>query len=345
MKKFLIVIVVILNLVLINSCKKEPPVTYEVLYTLQGKVLDLEKGNPIHGASIFLGGAGAFSDTDGYFIFKNIVNHKYTLSVSYPDYETYSETLDVSKNESLIIYLSKKIPLFNLSGTILDSAKHTPIVGALVTIGEFEDSTDISGHFSFSNLKSGEYVLSTTHPYYVNYSQNINISNDTTISLSFLMKQIEFFQLNLGQTKYYFNYDRTTPSPRPSSVQTRGIATWDIVEIFKRDSYTVYNVLESRNDTIVKFEWGTTTNSVATVTLNFEILEDSNHVLYSAKFPDGFSVPRYVPANFKENFMYPSAYNGFIYILRDIGINEILKAYGFISSTTNGEYTRYRLIR
>ena len=61
MKKTLMVITVILNLVLINSCKKEPPVTAEILYTLQGKVLDMKKGTPIPGASISLGGAETFS--------------------------------------------------------------------------------------------------------------------------------------------------------------------------------------------------------------------------------------------------------------------------------------------
>ncbi|MDP1817573.1 MAG: carboxypeptidase-like regulatory domain-containing protein, partial [Leadbetterella sp.] len=347
MKKIILGLLFLLSLFIINSCKKELPTDSSNDFVLSGKILDMEKGTPIPGASISLGGAGAFSDTDGYFIFKNLTNSNYTFSVSHPGYEAYSQNIIVSKNVTLNIFLSlKPIPVFTLSGTILDSAKHTPIVGALVTIGEFEDSTDISGHFSFGNLKSGEYVLSTTHPYYENYSQNIKILNDTTISLSFLIKQIEFFKLNFGQTKYHYSYDKTHGSPRPTSTKARGIATWDIIEVFKRDSKSVYNVLETVVDTVEKWDYyGGTFTSSGTWTQYFEILEDSNHVLTSMKFPDNISIPRYIRADAQKDNFYYSSSNGYINVSKDVGIINILKAWGIISPNTDGEYIGYTLIR
>jgi len=346
MKKTLMVITVILNLVLINSCKKEPPVTAEILYTLQGKVLDMKKGTPIPGASISLGGAETFSDSGGYFTYKNLINNKYTFSVSHPKYETYSQDFTISGDTSLSLYLKYKGTLFTLIGRVQEAEEHTNISGALVSLGTLTDSTDSFGFFRFDKVESGEYTLTITDPLYVSYNQNIILSSDIELRLNLLIRQIEFFSLKLGETKYNYSYDKTHGSPRPTSTKARGIATWAIIEIFKRDNNTVYNVLETVVDTVEQWDYyGGTLTSSGTWTQYFEILEDSNYVLTSAKFPDNISIPRYIRADDQKNNLYYSSSNGYINVSKDIGIINILKAWGIISPNTNGEYIGYTLIK
>ncbi|MFK7807909.1 MAG: TonB-dependent receptor [Saprospiraceae bacterium] len=78
-------------------------------FSIMGNISD-ENGNSLPGATILLSemDRGAFSDSDGFFIFTNLPRGKYTLEISYVGFADWKKTIDLSKKEVLDIVLKEE---------------------------------------------------------------------------------------------------------------------------------------------------------------------------------------------------------------------------------------------
>ena len=84
-------------------------------------VFDKETETPINGATVNLGEYNATTDSDGKCVFENILYSTYTLTVSYDDYEEYTESLVVESAEMEYEVLLVPIPeLITFKGTVQD---------------------------------------------------------------------------------------------------------------------------------------------------------------------------------------------------------------------------------
>lgn len=78
--------------------------------TISGKVTD-PKGLPLQGANVFLDGTydGGMSDASGNFSFETTEKNPQTLKITFLDFETYSETIDVNNFKNKIIKLKEGV--------------------------------------------------------------------------------------------------------------------------------------------------------------------------------------------------------------------------------------------
>jgi hypothetical protein len=83
-----------------------------------------------------------------------------------------------------------------LTGTVLDSADKSPVVGAYVMLtkaGETTDpkyvTTDQNGKFAFENLPKQRYDLKITYLSYSDLTKTISLSNETTDAGNFLLQE------------------------------------------------------------------------------------------------------------------------------------------------------------
>ena len=73
-----------------------------------------------------------------------------------------------------------------VSGAVEDTIQHKGVQNAVVALPTPIDSvlykftrTDAKGNYVFKNLKAGNYILMTTHPYFADYVDNISASGNT----------------------------------------------------------------------------------------------------------------------------------------------------------------------
>ncbi len=90
----------------------------------------------------------------------------------------------------------------NLSGSVKDTTQNKAVQNAVVMLLTPVDSllykferTDASGNYTFRNIKPGNYILMTTHPYFADFVDNISVkqneSNTAAIALTSKSKLLQ----------------------------------------------------------------------------------------------------------------------------------------------------------
>src|ERR1035438_3050360 len=91
----------------------------------------------------------------------------------------------------------------NISGTVTDPNENKLVKNAVVALLTPKDSilyafcrSDASGQFILKNIKPGKFILMTTHPFFADLVEDIDISNDAKlppinlISKSTLLREV-----------------------------------------------------------------------------------------------------------------------------------------------------------
>ncbi|HNJ28602.1 MAG TPA: carboxypeptidase regulatory-like domain-containing protein, partial [Ferruginibacter sp.] len=87
---------------------------------------------------------------------------------------------------SLFVCLTSKAQN-NISGSVSDTSQNKSIANAVVLLLTPKDSilykftrTDARGSYTFRNVKPGDYILMTTHPYFADFVDNVSVTETTT---------------------------------------------------------------------------------------------------------------------------------------------------------------------
>ena len=237
------------------------------------------------------------------------------------------------KNEEIIVPEKTNF----VEGYLFDSENEHPIFGAIVNIGDETDSTDLNGYFSISNVKDGENNIFINHPNYEEYVYDYYSQKDTIFTFFLSVKYVDYFP-PFTENKYDYEYMYNHGSPRPSSIKKWGISTWQLVEMDLRNDSIVYKIIESRVDTVVSDD-GILWNYIDTLSFNFEIIEDSNHIISSSKFPDNCSFLRYNRIDLEYRSIVCSS-SKYMIFENNLGITKIHSGY---SSGDDYMYEMYNL--
>ncbi|HEY5462686.1 MAG TPA: TonB-dependent receptor family protein [Hanamia sp.] len=88
-----------------------------------------------------------------------------------------------------------------VSGQVKDGNENKPIQNAVVALFTPKDSilylftrTDSSGKYLLENVEPGKYILMTSHPYYADVLNDIEVNKDTKIPLTSLVSKSELLQ-------------------------------------------------------------------------------------------------------------------------------------------------------
>lgn len=119
-----------------------------------GDVKGKDDKAPIVGAIVKLtSGIAQQTDENGHFHFTGLQSGKYELSISIIGYGTYSRSLDLTKNSSVIIYLTpQSIALDQVIITSVDDHGELPLSGQMVRKGYFFDNNSTNFAKTLSKL-------------------------------------------------------------------------------------------------------------------------------------------------------------------------------------------------
>ncbi|HET7119466.1 MAG TPA: carboxypeptidase regulatory-like domain-containing protein, partial [Hanamia sp.] len=101
----------------------------------------------------------------------------------------------------LLLTFSSFAQMVKVSGQVKDGNENKPIPNAVVALFTPKDSilysftrTDSSGKYILKNVPSGKYILMTSHPYYADILNDIEVNNDTKIPLTNLVSKGELLK-------------------------------------------------------------------------------------------------------------------------------------------------------
>lgn len=144
-------------------------------YTLSGKVSDKKDNTYLSGANIVIKeiNKATISDNTGNFIFKNIPKGKYTLTVSFVGYKSFSKIINLNKNINLDIKLycdEKKLQQVTvLANRIESEVKNIPAQIDIIN----------KQHYQSTPVQNVDDVLQTIPGVYVNRSWGIFSKNSS----------------------------------------------------------------------------------------------------------------------------------------------------------------------
>lgn len=179
------------------SSTVEVKMTETANYTLKGKVITNDTGKPASGASVSLGGyssASAVVGDDGLFVIEHVYSGKdYTLSVSYPTYDTYTVAVNNTSEEEVTladIVLSRSlIPPFALDADIAEDGSCASLEWRFPTDRDVESGWKAIGDPSEFNYTGGSY-----------YSADFNIGHYFSVEN---LKNLKMAGLSVDSIRVY----------------------------------------------------------------------------------------------------------------------------------------------
>lgn len=170
----------------LTNCAKVRPNTifgylpYSKLLIFNVKSTD---GNPIPNANIALCGEDVVTDSTG------VANYLYCnklygtdCQISATSYFSRSLKLTTTNDTTFVEVELTPLSICYLSLNIIDLLSGNLVDGAVVTVGQFADTTNSSGLTVFKLLESN-YQVNITSSGYVSTSRNISLHSDTTITI------------------------------------------------------------------------------------------------------------------------------------------------------------------
>ena len=162
---------------------------------IKGFIFDNETNTKINGATISVQGTkGSYTTTKSGAYFLQLSSGTYNLSVDVSGYKTGSHTVSVNSLNTTTqnIGLAVAPKTASISGTVKDK-KSNPLEGVTITIKKrsFTETaiTDSAGSYSFTDLESGKYLLTTKKSGYSRFKKNIKLSAGQDKKLNLRLKK------------------------------------------------------------------------------------------------------------------------------------------------------------
>lgn len=101
----------------------------------------------------------------------------------------------------IVLYFSSYAQLAKVTGSVNDPNENKPVKNAVIALLIPKDSilykftrTDAAGKFTLKNVQPGKYILLTTHPYFADLLDDIDIKKDTALPLVSLISKSKLLQ-------------------------------------------------------------------------------------------------------------------------------------------------------
>ena len=206
MKKILKQIIAFCVGVLLTSCAKD---IVDLTGNIQGTVKDYTNGQLVSNCSVSLspGGKSTSTDTNGSFVFENLVADTYTLSFSKSEYNDETQEVSVVTGETTRVNVSLKLlsaTTGSISGVIKDFASGQLISNCNVSLtpGGSSKTSSSSGTYEFMELAPGEYTLVFSKAGYDDANTSVAVSAGKNSVVDIMLKAKSSF--SLSESNYDF---------------------------------------------------------------------------------------------------------------------------------------------
>ncbi len=102
---------------------------------------------------------------------------------------------------SILLYISSFAQTANISGSVIDPNEKKPVSNAVIALINPKDSilykfarSNADGKYILKDVKPGDYILMTTHPYFADLVDNVVIKNDVAIPEIALISKAKLMQ-------------------------------------------------------------------------------------------------------------------------------------------------------
>ncbi|MEW6013916.1 MAG: DNRLRE domain-containing protein [Candidatus Zixiibacteriota bacterium] len=138
---------------------------------MSGTVVRVQTSIPVINARVILGQDSTVTDSAGKYLFAEVVEGVYPISVMCDSFGYYHDNITVKRD---LIYNVPLVPAVRLFGKVYDHLMQ-PLGGAIVEAGGIVDTTQVDGGYQLPNVPTGNRELSCYHPEHYRFVVTINI--------------------------------------------------------------------------------------------------------------------------------------------------------------------------
>jgi hypothetical protein len=178
-----------------------------------GRVRDLDSGQSIEGARVFLQGTSvaAVTEADGSYALGDVHPGTYTVEAQASGYDptTSPVTIGAGERRDHEVRLQRRVAAANVTGSVVRQQGGAPVAGALVSLNGADALpvvTEADGQFAFAGIPAGEYSVTAVHALFIQKTENVDIVAGQTAALQLRLSPIG------------------TPVPTPTAGATGSIA-------------------------------------------------------------------------------------------------------------------------
>ena len=159
--------------------------------SIHGVVTDSVTGAPIAGAAVSYSGGAATTGANGAYSLAGVTEGSYAVSVSAAGYNGQSPQVSVGPGANVVKNVALAPLPGTVTGTVVDVATGTPLVGATVTYSGGSTTTDGQGRYSVSAVTEGSYAFTASASGYSPQTQTVAVGPGATVSLNLsLVKRV-----------------------------------------------------------------------------------------------------------------------------------------------------------
>jgi hypothetical protein len=153
---------------------------------ISGSVVD-SNGNPITGATVTGGGLTSVTNSSGAYALTNVPAGLITLTASAAGFQPATESVTVAAgNNTTASPMTLTSNLGNVTGKVTDTSNN-PIVGASVSFGGGNVTTDTTGTYNFTSIPAGTIQLVASATGFQSVTQNVTVTGAQTTTANFTL--------------------------------------------------------------------------------------------------------------------------------------------------------------
>ena len=164
--------------------------------TITGTVCDYETNDVLEGCLVTLqpGGASQLTDSDGRFLFEELIPAEYEITVSKKNYSPSTKNVTVDSGQNLFVKIllpKESMTKGGITGTVRDYDTNDVLEGCLITLQPEGTSqmTDSEGHFLFEELIPADYEIIVSKKNYSAYTKKVTIDPGKNLSVEILLSK------------------------------------------------------------------------------------------------------------------------------------------------------------
>ncbi len=176
-------VVLTLLVTMLSGCTPGPVDPVQQYGDISGYIRTSGSHTAIPGAVVVCAGQTYNVSRSGIYVFKEIPEGYYVLTVEKSGFDKYSALINVLDNTVHNVYMTKLIEYRDISGHVYLDRSNIPVPDAAVVCGSVYDTTASDGSFHLPNVLVDTHRLFVFKNHYVSYESLIALESDTTVDV------------------------------------------------------------------------------------------------------------------------------------------------------------------
>ncbi|MGM0608050.1 MAG: carboxypeptidase regulatory-like domain-containing protein [Candidatus Muiribacteriota bacterium] len=170
--------------------------------SIKGHIINRVNRNPVEEAQVEIGGRIYYTDSNGYYEFKNIVIGNLIAKVSHPDFSEYIDLVKIEHGtNSRNFHIEPRPVTVKVRGVVENEDTRIGVANINVSFDNIMAQTDSMGRFYMDGLTPGKYIVRIDHPDYKRLLDEVEITDADINNVKLFLEPFNRYGRVIGEIR------------------------------------------------------------------------------------------------------------------------------------------------